>query len=375
MNNPRSQLKISLMDILGQYRLIAEEVLSSIQKVLESGQYILGPQVFQFEEEFVRYCGAKYCIGTSSGTMSLELGLRALDIGPEDEIITVPNTFTATAEAIALVGARIIFCDVDSRTMNMSPDSLRSKITKKTKAVIPVHLYGNPVDMDEIFKITKPKNIAVIEDASQACGSRYKGKMIGSLKSEFTCFSFHPVKNLGAYDDAGAITTNNSKLARKIRLLSNHGRVKHNKYSIIGTNGRLGTLQAAILSVRLKNLNKSIEVKRKLIEYYKKHLSSTCTYIEETKGSYCAYYVFPVLVKKREALVQFLKKNGIETGIHYPILLHMQKAYRFLKYKKGDFPKAEVSSRHVLSLPLYSHIKKSDVEFVIRKIKEFYGKE
>lgn len=365
---------ISLMDLPGQYRLIEREVLPGIKKVLKSGRYIMGPEVTKFEDNFAKFCDAKYCIGTSSGTESLVLSLKALGIGEGDEVITVPNTFTATAEAIVLVGATVVFCDVDPQTMNINPRSLVYKITAKTRAIIPVHLHGNPVDLDEIYKITKPKKIFVIEDAAQAHGAKYKGKAIGSHQSDLICFSFHPVKNLGAFGDAGAIVTNNRKLTEVIRKLSNHGREDHYFHSLIGTTGRLDAIQGSVLNIKLKHLNKWIRQKSKLVNYYKRRLLNTCKFIETTKNAESARHVFAILTKKREELSKFLKANGIETGIHYPTPLHLQPAYKFLDYKKGDFPIAEKYASETLSLPLFPHMKLSQVDYVVDKIKEFYEK-
>lgn len=365
---------ISLMDLSGQYRLIAKEVAPAIERVLKSGRYILGPEVAAFEKDFASYCHASYCIGTSSGTESLYLSLLALDIKPGDEVITVPNTFTATAEVIHLVGAKIVYCDVDPRTMNMDHRALLEKITNRTKVVIPVHFHGNPVDMDEIFAITKPRGIAVVEDAAQAHGAKYKGKIIGSLQSDLTCFSFHPVKNLGAFGDAGAVVTNNKRLAEKIRLLINHGRIDHHIHKIIGTTGRIDALQAAVLSVKLKHLDQWISSKARLVEYYKSKLISCCIFIETTDDSQSAHHVLAVLVQKRDRLAQFLAHCGIETGIHYPIALHNQPAYSYLGYKKGDFPVSERYVRRTISLPLYPYMTTKQVDYVCNKVQEFYEK-
>lgn len=362
------------MDIPGQYRLVEKEVLPRIKQVLESGRYIMGPEVAKFEDNFAKFCHAKYCVGTSSGTESLYLALMALGIGRGDEVITVPNTFTATAEAIVLVGATAVFCDIDPKTANMDPASLKTRITKKTRAVIPVHLHGNPVDLDGIYKITKPKKIAVIEDAAQAHGAKYKGKVIGSHQSEFVCFSFHPVKNLGAFGDAGAVVTDDKKREEVIRKLSNHGREDHYLHSMIGTTGRLDAIQGAILDIKLKYLNVWITAKAKLVEYYKSKLSGICKFIETTKAGESAHHVFAILAQNRENLAKFLKEEGIETGIHYPTPLHLQPAYKFLGYKKGDFPVAEKYADETLSLPLFPHLTFNQIDYIVKKIKQFYGK-
>lgn len=362
---------IHLFDLPGQYKLIEKEVLSSIENVLESGRYILGPKVTNFENNFTKFCDAHYCIGTSSGTEALVLSLIALGIGKGDEVITVPNTFTATVEAIAWSGAKPVFCDVDRQTMNMDPNLLGDKLTKRTRAVIPVHLHGNPADVDEIYKITKPRGIFVIEDAAQALGSKYKQRNIGSLASEFTCFSFHPVKTLGAYGDAGAIVTNKERLANKVRLLINHGKKDNGKHVLVGTTARLDALQATILNLKLKYLGRWIENKKRLVDQYKNKLENVCEFIKVTKNSENSYHVFTILVKRRNELINFLADNAVETAIFYPIPLHLQPAYKALGYKKGDFPISEMYASKTLSLPLFPHMTESQVNYISEKIKEF----
>lgn len=372
-NLDSKDFKISLMDLPGQYKQIYSRVEKIIKEVLRSARFIQGPQVTAFEQEFAEYCGAKYCIGVSSGTDALIFALRALDIKEGDEVITVPNTFTATVEAICLVGATPVFVDVDPKTMNIDPKQIKKAITKKTRAIIPVHLHGNPADLDEIYRISKEK-IAIVEDAAQAHGAKYKGKILGSHRSEFVVFSFHPVKNLGAFGDAGAILTNNKKYEQKIRMMINHGRSGHHNHMLIGTTGRLDTLQAAILSVKLKMLDDYNSKKSFWVNYYKKNLPSNIELEKETPHSESAHHVFAILVENKDKLREFLTDNGIETGMHYPQALHTQPAYRFLGYKRGDFPVAEKFTEQTLSLPLFPHIKKNQIDFVISKIREFYAK-
>jgi len=365
-------MKIPLVDLKGQYQEISKEIDKAVQKVLVSGRYIQGPQVAQFEKNFAKYCHAKYCVGVSSGTEALTVALRVLGIGRGDEVITVPNTFTATAEAIILVGATPVFMDVDSKTFNMNPKLLDRVITKKTKAVIPVHLHGNPVDMDGIFKVIKNKKIAIIEDAAQAHGAKYKGRMIGSLGSDFTCFSFYPAKNLGGMGDAGAIVTNNRYYDQKIRLLIDHGRTNHFDHVSIGTTARLDTIQAAVLSIKLKLLDKWNKSRRKWANYYREKLSNKFQFEEETVGGESVYHVLAILTQQRDKLAEFLRSYGIEVGIHYPKNLHLQPAYKYLGYKKGDFKVAESFAERTLSLPLFPHITKDQVDYVISNIKKYF---
>lgn len=374
MTKQHTQKPISLMDLPGQFRLTKKHILPRLMNVLESGRYILGPEVELFENEFAKFCHAKHCIGTSSGTESLIVALRALGIGQGDEVVTVPNTFTATAEAIALVGARIVFCDIDTDTKNLDPQELQKKITKKTKAVIPVHLHGNPVDMDRVYEITKPRGIAVIEDAAQAHGAAYKGQIIGSLDSEYTSFSFHPVKNLGAVGDAGALVTNNAKRAATVRLMINHGRTGHNQHTIIGTTGRMDAIQAAVLNAKLPYLSSWRDARERIVSYYTQRIPEQCKPIPVMHDASSAHHVFAILTPKRDKLASFLEANGIETGIHYPIPLHLQRAYAHLGYIKGDFPVAEDYAAHTLSLPLYPHMKRKDTDRVISLVTSFYEK-
>ena len=360
------------MDVAGQFKQMEDKILPEILSVLRSGRYILGPKLASFEKEFAAYCGAQYSIGTNSGTHSILYSLLALGVGSGDEVITVPNTFTATAEAIYHTGAKIVFCDVDEKTFNMDPVSFKAKITSRTKAVIPVHLHGNPAQMDEITKIAKKRNIHVVEDAAQAHGASFKGKKIGSLKSDLTCFSFHPVKNLGAAGDGGAICTNSASLAKKIRLFINHGRTNHYHHLRIGTTGRLDEIQAAILSVKLKYLDRNVQSKKRLVEIYEENLPKQITPIKHTENSQSAHHVFAVLSKHRDELAKHLTKNNIEVGLHYPIPLHLQPAYKFLGYRIGDFPVAEKYARQTISLPLYPHMTPKEQGLVIGKIKEFF---
>lgn len=361
------------MDLPGQYQMLSHQMERTVKEVLASGRYILGPYVQKFEKEFAHFCQAKYCVGTSSGTSALYLSLLSLGIGPGDEVITVPNTFTATAESIVLVGAKVVFCDVDAQTFNMDIDSLKSKITPKTRAIIPVHLHGNPAEMDQIWQIAQKYHLKVIEDAAQAHGAKFKNKPIGSGYSDLVAFSFHPVKNLGAFGDGGAVVTNNSKLAKDLTLLVNHGRANHHLHIKIGTTSRLDALQAAILSLKLKYLPQFLAQKIKLVNYYRQNLTKKVSFPQITRQSASAHHVAVILSTKRNNLAQFLTQNGIEVGLHYPIPLHLQPAYKFLGYEKGDFPIAEMYADQTLSLPLYPHMTKKTVNYVITKVNKFYA--
>jgi dTDP-4-amino-4,6-dideoxygalactose transaminase len=394
--------KIKFLDLTAQYKSIKKEIDKAIKRVVESGQFIGGKEVENFEKEFARFCGVKYAISVNSGTDALFLSLKALGIGPGDEVITTPFTFIATAEVIANLGAKPVFVDIDPRTFNINPQQLAYQLTKlgklKVKAIVPVHLFGQMADMDEIMRIAKKYKLFVIEDAAQAIGakiiqnstvknqndnSKFKinrikkqtWRMAGSI-GDLGCFSFFPSKNLGAYGDGGMVITNNKKLAEKIRLLKNHGSFPKEKYLnlILGTNSRLDAIQAAILRVKLKYLSKWSKKRAEIASYYSKNLKGVGDIITPAIASNRThiFHQYTIRTKFRDKLQKYLSKNGIPTMIYYPLPLHLQPAFKYLGYKKGDFPEAEKVSKEVLSLPIYPELSKKDQEFIVRKIKGFY---
>jgi len=367
-------MNIPQVDLKAQYKLIKKEINVAILKVLNSTTFILGENVKKFEEEFAKFCNVKYAVGVGNGTDALYLALRACGISRGDEVITQPNTFIATVEAITLNGAKPVFVDINPQTYNIDANKIKKVITKKTKAIIPVHLYGQPVDMDHILKIAKKYRLKVIEDAAQAHGAEYKGKKVGSL-GDVACFSFFPAKNLGAYGDGGIIVTNNEKIAKKIIMLRNHGRVEKYKHLMEGVNSRLDELQAAILRVKLRYLDKWNKARRQRAKIYDevfKHLEEVGTPFVPFWAT-PVFYVYTIRVKEREKLREYLKKKGISTGIYYPIPLHLQPAYKYLNYKKGDFPEAEKAAKEILSLPMYPELSRKEQNFIIQKIKTFFG--
>ena len=365
-------MKIPFVDLKLQYKSIKKEIDKAIFNVLENTAFIGGKILTDFEEKFAKIHQAKFCVGVSSGTSALFLALKSLGIGKNDEVITVPNTFIATTEAITQVGAKIKFIDINPNTYNMNVDLLEKAITKKTKAIIPVHLYGQMAEMDKIKKIAKKYKLFVIEDAAQAHLAQYKNHYPGYY-SDAACFSFYPGKNLGAYGDAGAIITNNKKLAEKIKMLSNHGRLEKYKHLVEGYNHRLDTLQAAILNVKLTYLTKWTADRRRLAQYYTAQLKNFVETPKENSDFYSVYhlYVIRVHAKKRKQLQESLKKAGIATGIHYPIPLHLQPAYKYLNIKKGSFPITETFAKEILSLPLYPGMTKYQQDYIIKKIINF----
>ena len=376
--------KINFLDLTSQYKSIKSEIDIAIKRVLDNGQFIGGKEVEEFEKEIAKFCGLKYAISVNSGTDALFLSLKALGIGKGDEVITTPFTFIATAEIIANCGAKPVFVDIDPKTFNIDPNSvlkylstLRTK--KRPKAIIPVHLFGQIADMDRIMRIARKYKLYVIEDAAQAIGAEYKGKKAGSI-GDVGCFSFFPSKNLAAYGDGGMVVTNNKKIADKIRLLRNHGSSPKEKYLnlIVGTNSRLDALQAAILRVKLKYLPKWSKKRAEKATYYSTHLVTqspndlVTPYI--APGHTHIFHQYTIRTKNRDQLKKYLEKNGIPTMIYYPLPLHFQPAFKYLSYKKADFPEVEKAAKEVLSLPIYPELKKAEQDFIIRKIKEFYEK-
>lgn len=366
-------MKVPLVDLKLQYLSIKPEVDREIKRILDQSAFILGSDIEKFEKKFAKFCGAKYAIGVSSGTRALELALRALDIGKGDEVITTAHTFLATAAAIAHAGAKPVFVDIDSETLNIDERKIEKAVTKKAKAIIPVHLYGNPAKMDEITKIARKHGLNVIEDASQAHGAIYKGKKVG-IFGQIGCFSLFPAKNLGAYGDAGILVTSSKGLYQRLNLLRNHGRSGKNKHTLIGYTARLDNLQAAILNIKLSKLNAWNRKRREHAKMYKEFLSDAkeVSFPKETEKSRPVYCYFVIKCSERNKLMKFLKKKGIGASIHYPQPVHLQPAFNFLGYEKGSFPEAERAVKEVLSLPMYPELKKGQIKYVTDQIKKFF---
>ncbi|MEM4267928.1 MAG: DegT/DnrJ/EryC1/StrS family aminotransferase [Candidatus Woesearchaeota archaeon] len=363
-------MEIPLVDLKSQYKTIKKDIDAAIFEVIEKSQFIDGPLLKRFESNFAAFCGAKYCVGTSNGTSSIYCALKAIGLKPGDEIITAANTFIATTEAISLAGGKFKLVDIDKRSYNMDIASLKNTISNKTKAIIPIHMYGHPCDLEPIYEIAKEKDLFVIEDAAQAHGARYRGKRIGSLGGVVS-FSFFPAKILGCYGDGGAIVTNDKELSEKIRLEVDHGR--HSKYEHIkeGFNFRLDTLQANILNAKLKYLEEWIKKRRQNAQIYNENLSDFVTVPYEEEYAEHSYYMYVIRVKMRERLVKFLKERGIGTGIHYPIPLHKQEAYRNIP--TGSFPVTDEISSQILSIPNYPELSVEQQEYIYKSIKEFYN--
>lgn len=353
---------IPFLDLKAQYHGIKDEIDSAVLKVLESTQFALGDEVAALEEEFASYSGAKIGIALNSGTSALHLSLLAAGIGPGDEVITVPFTFVATVAAIGYTGARAAYVDIDPKSFTLDVSQLEGAITDKTKAIIPVHLYGQPADMDPILEIAKKRNLAVIEDAAQAHGAEYKGRRAGSM-GDLGCFSFYPGKNLGAYGEGGMVVTDDPDYARTIRMYRDWGQAEKGKHVLKGYNYRMDGIQGAVLRVKLRHLEAWTEARRSHAELYNKLLADSCVEApEEMPYSRHVYHVYAVRTKERKALQKELKDQGIHTGVHYPIPVHLQEAYADPEYSAGMFPHSEKAAREVVSLPMFAELAPSQIE-------------
>jgi dTDP-4-amino-4,6-dideoxygalactose transaminase len=355
---------IPFVDLKAQYLSIKDEIDAAISNVLESSQFVLGKEVSAFEEEFAAYCQAKYGIGVNSGTSALHLALLAADIGPGDEVITVPFTFVATVAAICYTGARPVFVDIEPRSFTMDVTQVEGAITERTRAILPVHIYGQPADMDPIIEIARRHKLLVIEDAAQAHGAEYKGKRVGGL-GDLGCFSFYPGKNLGAYGEGGMVVTNDPDYARTVRMLRDWGQEHKYYHDLKGYNYRMEGIQGAILRVKLRHLKEWTEARRTHAVRYNQLLvnSGVETPLEMPYARH-VYHVYAIRTSQREALQKALGEKGIQTGIHYPIPVHLQKAYADLGYRRGDFPHSEQSANEVLSLPIFPEISDAQIREV-----------
>ena len=360
--------KIPLLDLKAEYAEIKDEVDEAVRRVVSSARFILGEEVESFEREFAPFCGADHAIGVGSGTDALLLALLALDIGPGDEVITTPMTFIATAEAISLRGAKPVFVDVDLRTHNIDPGCIEAAITPHTKAIIPVHLHGQPVEIDPILDLARQHHLVVIEDAAQAHGAEYKGRKVGTL-ADMACFSFYPGKNIGAYGDAGMVTTDDPDLARRIMLLRDHGRTSKYEHQILGFNWRMDALQAAILRAKLMHLAAWNQRRSEIAAQYDLLLKDAAVHAPAVPdGIKPVWHHYAIDVENRDLIQEKLKAEGIETGVHYPIPLHLQPAYQFLGYRPGDFPNAERVAQTTLSLPIYPALSNDRVQHVVETL-------
>jgi dTDP-4-amino-4,6-dideoxygalactose transaminase len=362
---------IPFVDLKAQYQSIKDDVDAAIRRVVENTSFILGPEVTAFEKEFAEYCETREAVGVNTGTSALHLALLALGVGPGDEVITVSHTFVATAAAIHYTGADPVYVDIDAKSFTMDPAKIESAITKKTKAILPVHLYGQAADMDPILAIAKKHGLRVVEDACQAHGARYKGRRVGSL-GDVGCFSFYPGKNLGAYGEGGAIVTQDAEIAKTVRLYRDWGQPEKYKHVLRGYNFRLEGMQGAVLRVKLRHLDAWNQARATNATEYRKMLGETHLATPETAPwSTHVFHVYAVRTPRREALQAFLTKANIQSGIHYPIPVHLQKAYATARFPEGSLPISEAAAREVFSLPMFPELTKAQIAEVSEAIRRF----
>jgi dTDP-4-amino-4,6-dideoxygalactose transaminase len=366
-------LVIPYLDLKEQYKSIQPEIEAAVLRVLASTEYVLGGEVAKFEEEFADYSGAQYGIGVNSGTSALHLALLAAGVGPDDEVITVPYTFVATTAAIRYTGATPVFVDIDPATYMIDAEKIEVRITSRTKAIVPVHLYGQPCDMDPVLKIARKHKLAVIEDAAQAHGAVYKGRRAGSI-GDMAAFSFYPGKNLGACGEAGLVTTNNAEYARQIRLLRNWGTEQRYFHMLKGFNYRMDAIQGAVLRVKLKYLDRWTEARRAHAAVYTEMLKGSGVVVPATAPERRhVFHVYAIRSPRRQALTGFLMARDIQFGIHYPEPIHMMRAHLDLGYHPGDFPIAEAVSEQILSLPLWPEMKRDQIQAVSTAVREAHA--
>lgn len=370
-------MNVPLLDLKAQYATIKDEVIRAVDAVLESQHFIMGPQVKSLEEKIATYTESKHAVGVASGSDALLISLMAVDVKPGDEVITTPYTFFATAGAIARLNAKTVFVDIDPRTYNIDPNLIEKKITKKTRAIIPVHLYGQSADMDPIMDIAKKHNLVVIEDGAQAIGAEYKGRRVGSI-GHFGCFSFFPSKNLGGFGDGGMVTTNNDEYARRLGILRIHGSKPKYYHKFVGMNSRLDTLQAAVIEVKLGHLDKWSAMRKANADWYTSALTKAGLadrFLQmpyETPGGRHIYNQYVIRAKNRDNLMKHLKDNGIGNEIYYPVPLHIQECFAELGYKKGDYPNSEEAAKETVAIPIYPELTVGQKQYVVDAIKNFY---
>lgn len=364
-------MNVPFVDLFREHKIIEKEIIKKFKKILKNSDFILGEELFLFEKEFAEYSGARFAVGVSSGTDALYLSLLALGVGKGDEVITASNTFIATVYAILYTGAKPVLVDCEEKTYTMDVSMLEKKINKNTKAIIPVHLYGHPANMEEILKIAKKYNLKIVEDAAQATGAEYRNKKVGTF-GDTGVFSFYPSKNLGACGDGGMIITDDQKIYEKIKIFRNYGQKEKYKHIDLGFNHRLDTLQAAILRIKLKYLDMWNSLRREIADEYRKRLQNVEEVVLpfEEKDVRHVYHLFVIRANRRDKLREYLLKRGISTGIHYPVPVFNQPVFKNLFQEK--FPLSEKISREIISLPMFPLLKREEVKYVAEEIKKFY---
>ena len=363
---------IPYLDLPAQIRSVRKELDAAIARALDNCSFCLGPDVAQFEKDFAQFCGAQHALGFNSGTSALHVAMRLLDVGPGDEVITTPYTFIATSWAISYVGAKPVYVDIDDATFNLNPKLIERAITPRTKAIMPVHLYGHPFDVDAIQEICRKHKLPLVEDAAQAVGAKYQDKSVGTF-GDISCFSFYPAKNLGACGEGGALVTNNAAFATRAKSLREHGSTQRYHHDEVGYNYRMEGLQGAVLGVKLKHLAKWNNERRRVAKRYAELLADTPLQLpREADYAESAWHLYTVRHPRRDELKAHLDANGVGNAVHYPIPLHLQKVYASLGHKPGDFPVAEKAAREVLSLPMFPELTDAQVQRVVEVIKEFF---
>jgi dTDP-4-amino-4,6-dideoxygalactose transaminase len=370
-------MKIPMLDLSEQYQGLREEMIAALDQVMTSSRFILGDNVKKLESDVAEYSNVKFGIGCGNGSDAIHISLQAVGVQEGDEVITTPFTFFATGGAIARTGAKPVYVDIDPETFNIDPSKIEAAITEKTKAIIPVHLYGQMADMEEIKKIADKHNLKVIEDAAQAIGSKRNGKSVGELGTT-AAYSFFPTKNLGAYGDAGMIVTDDEEVAENCRVIRVHGSKPKYYHHVLGYNSRLDELQAAVLNVKFPHLNDWSAQRRTHAAYYTELLNEklpgkVVTPIEK-EGNYHVFHQYTIRVEKRDELQAFLKENDVASMIYYPLPLHVQPVFKDLGYKEGDFPVSDKAAKEVISLPMFPEVKREQQEYVVEKIVEFFNK-
>lgn len=366
-------MTLHMVDVVGQYKKIKQEVDAAIQSVLDSGQFVLGKEVGEFECKVAGHLGIRYAVGCASGTDALQIAMMAMGIGPGDEVITTPFTFVATTETIALLGAKPVYVDIDARTYNIDPAKIERAITARTKAIIPVHLYGQSADMDPIMEIARRRKLRVIEDAAQAMGATYKGRKVCTF-GDAGCISFFPSKNLGAFGDAGMVVTNDPALGEKMKMISVHGSRERYRHEVLGVNSRLDSIQAAVLMVKLPHLEMWNTARWHAAQRYDQLLRETPAILPSMDPN-CGhiFHQYTIRVPRRDELAAYLQSRRIPHAIYYPIPLHLQPAFAMAGNKAGDFPVAEKASREVLSLPMHTELSEEQLAYITGAIKDFYS--
>jgi dTDP-4-amino-4,6-dideoxygalactose transaminase len=370
-------MTVPFVDLQAQYRSIKSEVDAAVQRVLDTSAFILGREVEAFERAFAEYVGAEFCVGVSNGTAAIQLALTACGVGAGDEVIVPANTFFATAEAVSTANATPVFVDCDPDSSNIDASKIEAAITPRTRAILPVHLYGQPADLDAVFSVAGRHKLIVVEDAAQAHGARYKGKRVGPL-GRAGCFSFYPGKNLGAYGEGGAVVTNDREVARRVRLLRDHGSEQKYRHEVVGYNFRLEGIQGAVLDVKLKHLDRWNDLRRGHAALYRELLAphadaGSLTLPREMSYAESVHHLFVIQADARDSLQRFLAAAGVQTGIHYPVPVHLQPAYASLGHGEGDFPEAERQARRLLSLPMFAELNERQIIYVADAVGDYFA--